>query len=109
MKHQVNYIVLPENNLVVCELQDRYGKQYRDTARCSGGDKFDEKIGKRIAYLRADNKRKRATVRFLNEQVISEIKFQISYLKQQMKKYEKCVDNTHISIDQNLQEISKLS
>lgn len=40
MKLQVNYIVLPENNLVLCELQDRYGKQYCGTARFSGGDKY---------------------------------------------------------------------
>jgi hypothetical protein len=109
MKQQINYIVLPESNLVVCELQDRYGNRYRGKAKCSGGDVFDEEKGKRIAYLRADNKRKRASIRFLNDYIINELEFQISYMQQQIAKYKKCIDNTRIAVSKNNQEIGQLS
>lgn len=59
MERNVRYIVKPENKLVVCIINEDYDLQFRGKAKCSPDDSFDEEKGKRIAYLRACEKRKR--------------------------------------------------
>ena len=105
MGQYVNYIVMPEHRLVVCEIRDRFGNKYRAKAKCGEIDVFDEEKGKRISYLRADNKRKRANIRFMNDNVIKELRFQISYMEDEIRKLEKRIERTRMGIAKNSEEI----
>lgn len=108
MRQSVNYIMKPERGLVVCEMTDRFGNRYRGKAVCSGDDVFDETIGKRIAFLRADNKRKRANMRFIRNRIISEIELQRSWYDEQLKKYTKAVDRLADGVSRNYAELSEI-
>ena len=59
----VKYIVKPEIGLVVCVIKEDWNNVFRGVAKCSPEDQFDEEKGKRIAYLRACKKRKRAFIK----------------------------------------------
>ena len=61
-ERSVRYIVKPEDKIVVCIIKEDWYEQYRGVAKCSPDDKFDEEKGKRIAYLRACEKRKRGYI-----------------------------------------------
>lgn len=104
---QSKFIVLPEQKLVVCILEVNEGS-FRGTAKCSPEDTFDEKIGKRIAYLRADNKRKRSNVNELKNFRIAYLDSCIERLMTERCRLEKSVNKNLIAIASNSQEIEKL-
>lgn len=96
--NEVKYIVKPEVNLVVCIIRE-YGYMFRGVAKCSPDDKFDEATGKKIAYLRACEKRKRAQIR--------EVRHQLEYNTNERNWYQSEIDRCKRNIDKMLKTIAK--
>lgn len=104
----VKYIVKPENNLVVCIIREDCYNVFRGVAKCSPDDTFDEEKGKRIAYLRACKKRKRAFIKDYREDIAlyeSELKFWEEKIAQRKRK----IDNMLKSIAVYGEEIDSLA
>ena len=93
----VKYIVKPEANLVVCKIREDYEIRFRGIAKCNPTDTFNEETGKKIAYLRANIKRKRAYANFMRYQG-KHIDQQINYLYEQKRRVEKQIKNAQVSI-----------
>lgn len=93
----VKYIVKPEANLVVCEIREDYETRFRGIAKCNPTDTFNEETGKKIAYLRANIKRKRAYANFMRYQE-KHIDQQINWLYDQKRRVEKQIKNAQVSI-----------
>jgi len=93
----VKYIVKPEANLVVCEIREDYETRFRGIAKCNPTDTFNEEIGKKIAYLRANIKRKRAYIDFMRSQTRL-IDQQINWYYDQKRRIEKQIKNAQVSI-----------
>lgn len=85
---EVKYLVKPEINLVVCEIFDNDGTKFRGAARCRTTDNFNENVGKRIAFVRANAKRNKRNVAYYNR-VYKAYKCEVEYATAQMRKYAK--------------------
>ena len=75
-KFKIRFYHAPENNVVVCLLEDAYENIYRGKARCNTleGDVYDEKEGEAIALRKALDKFQRTRAKNLNRLFSLELK-----------------------------------
>lgn len=102
------YIVLKDQRMVVCEMTDKFGKKFRGVAKCDTKDTFNEETGKRIAFLRATNKRKRAYINGYLRQTLSAYNYAIDNLVKEKTAVEHSINDLLKIIAKNCEEISNI-
>ena len=87
---------------------DKFGKKIRGVAKCDTKDTFNEETGKRIAFLRATNKRKREYINGYLRPILHSFDKRISRLITKQNRYKRSIEEQLKIIAKNCEEISNI-